>query len=804
MALNPRYVTAPSLQEYFVDKDSGLPLSGGKVFFFRDNNRTEYKTVYELQGNEANYTYAPLPNPVILSAVGTMQDNNGNDIIPYYYPFDANGDADLYYIVVQNSLGVPQFTRQAWPNPGINDTPGDSDSRFNYIPNGQLLAHTVLPDNTLVPGSNIVAQGGFSVELPGDATSVNTLEFIANQFTQAPPQSPRYTMQISCSSFVPSEEFKNIRVKFTDVNKFSTKPGAYTFAFWATSNVSLPVAINVYKYFGAGGSAPFSVTQALDSITTAADSTLYQYTIDFGLNNLYTTGDDQDDYVAIDIALPTNIGFQARFSDFVLFAGEGVPVVNFPVQTDADMMSRGVMGWADKVDPNGFDLYLPPILTKQGMTWDNSQVATVGMDVAPIDDPKSTSPFVPQHNKMPCDGASYINTEYSANGIPFARLGQKLLEVNQGAARLPLYGTGVDYVSALVDYSGAQNNTLRISYNKAGAGSALASDGGGATGFTFSSIYTYNGSTTGIATLNTFCSNTGTSNVILLAMQNGFSAFASPSAGTSGFTVTRIDNNGLPNSLLAFQGDNCGALITTVSGAALQVVGAGRYWSFSSNTTQYFMWFNVNGANTVPAGPGTPIEVKISSTQSAADVADVVREAVLGLNSTLITIPGVPPAGSWFLFSSNPGAVRNFYIWFTVNGGGTDPNVPGATGIKCELFSGSTATEIRDAIQTAVNSYQYASPDFRGMFPRFADPTGLWDFDVANRVSSVPTVGGGIPGTFEFSQFLQHTHTYERVQAPGASVPFGGDFNNTAIQSGASGGSETRPVNTYVYPFIRY
>src|SRR2546428_10063801 len=118
MALDPRYIPLYQLQSYFVDKTTGEPLSGGKVYFYSDVNRTVPKTVYELSSTTGTYTYVPLPNPVILSAWGTPVDNNGNDIVIYAFPFDSLGNSELYYVVVQDSLGRPQFTREAVPNSG--------------------------------------------------------------------------------------------------------------------------------------------------------------------------------------------------------------------------------------------------------------------------------------------------------------------------------------------------------------------------------------------------------------------------------------------------------------------------------------------------------------------------------------------------------------------------------------------------------------------------------------------------------------------------------------------------------------
>lgn len=112
------YIASTSLEEYFVDENTGLPLANGAVYFYRDIARTTPKLVYELTGDPSNvggYSFAPLPNPVQLSATGTFMDNNGNNIAVYYYPYDTEGNLDLYYVVVADQFATMEFTRSAWP-----------------------------------------------------------------------------------------------------------------------------------------------------------------------------------------------------------------------------------------------------------------------------------------------------------------------------------------------------------------------------------------------------------------------------------------------------------------------------------------------------------------------------------------------------------------------------------------------------------------------------------------------------------------------------------------------------------------
>ena len=115
MAISPLYIPAFSIEDVILDKDTGAPLAGGQVYFEEDNQRGILKPVYQITGTSPDYTYTQLPNPMTLSSIGTFEDSLGNPVVPYFYPYDANGDVDLYYIIVTSAGGVPQFDREAVP-----------------------------------------------------------------------------------------------------------------------------------------------------------------------------------------------------------------------------------------------------------------------------------------------------------------------------------------------------------------------------------------------------------------------------------------------------------------------------------------------------------------------------------------------------------------------------------------------------------------------------------------------------------------------------------------------------------------
>lgn len=146
MALDWHYIPAFSIEDVLLDKDTGAPLSGGKVYFERDSQRGTQKPIYQITGTSPDYTYIQLTNyPLILSSIGTFQDSLGNPIVPYFKPYVADTDEiDLYYIEVTSSGDVPQFDREAVPyiaDTGVGPTPGPvaiENAFTNQISNPQF------------------------------------------------------------------------------------------------------------------------------------------------------------------------------------------------------------------------------------------------------------------------------------------------------------------------------------------------------------------------------------------------------------------------------------------------------------------------------------------------------------------------------------------------------------------------------------------------------------------------------------------------------------------------------------------
>lgn len=519
--IDPRFICSSDLELYMADNVSGLPLSGGIVTFYSDVNRTVLKPVYQLTGTPGNYSFAPLNNPCTLSSSGTFQDALGNNIVPYYYPFsglpeESTGIQELYYVTVVNSGFTPQFVRQSWP-PGASNgiTPPIVDTIVdNFIPNGQFLAHNDWVSLTEPPfvqyaygaetvNAQAIAQGGWNFVYTNGTTAT-----FNNSFSQIPASGgwgmnsfPKYVFNFVCTGFNADALTRDLRIQWPDVNKFSAgnPPGTtpYTLFFDAKSNDSNSYTFSLYKiyYFGSagnGGSPSAPIEELIGTISIGSTGFISHNinNIIFG-DNLGTIGANGDDYVALSLRGPTS-GWNIAITDFLLSDGNEI-FTSFPTMTNDEMLSRGVAGWMPTPDPTGQDLYLPLILTPQGMVFDQSIVGQI------VAKPQLAANAV--NNELMMNGATFISSEYSSLGIPYSRLADYLVancaavSVTNGsttstlpAASCPMFGTGNNFVTV---YQNVTTNKFDLSFNTANGANAAADQTSGFTHTSADPLYIF-------------------------------------------------------------------------------------------------------------------------------------------------------------------------------------------------------------------------------------------------------------------------------------------------------------------------
>jgi hypothetical protein len=303
MALNPLYIVPINLEEVFVNHEDGTLLAGGTIEFYKDDDRLVSKSVYELSGAPPNYTYDALPNPVTLSSVGTPADNSGNPVNLYYYPYDSEGNIELYYIVVRDSAGTIQFTRQGWPNTTSSSTPSPSDTNpniTNELSNPQFVDINFPLNNpftinvTGATTTTVAIAPRWDLVIVHSGSGTVAVQRNAVVGTSAYPYNPPYTLTITPGLNITSLTLRQRLGNNPDV--FSPAPGG-TDGYLSASVLLAPSSAVTVKYQPSGQSA--------QTILTASNATgaYAQFEETVQLDPANNTEDGDDGYVDILVEL---------------------------------------------------------------------------------------------------------------------------------------------------------------------------------------------------------------------------------------------------------------------------------------------------------------------------------------------------------------------------------------------------------------------------------------------------------------------------------------------------------------------
>lgn len=754
-----QYFLANCLQQYFVDKDTQLPLSGGIVTFYKDTDRTPsgLKAVYKYTGTPGNPAYTALPNPITLTPQGTIADASGNDVLFYFYPYDENGNLEQYYIKVENLDGVLQFDRSGMPQ--VEESGGTSQitNGGNMIANGQFWLHTnLLKDDTHEAGeireeSTPIGYGDWTFERPHDSSAKDIVTFPRfGSWSATPESNPRYAFSLETQTPSPGDDFKDLAVKFKNVNFLASATNKITVGMSGISNTgsNIDVDLVVYKYFGTGGSDYTQID--VETFTLTPSYQKFSTSFVLGDNDGKTIGSGDDDYIQIRWRFKTDTVQDLTMTDFFLLEGDiSNPI--FPEESPKEIVQRSLASSFEKPAYDGSNLYDVPRLTKTGFDWSGFPV---GLPFSWFG-PESTIPPAFAY----CNGSKLRRTlSDTTTNIPHQRLFD-VIGIN--------WGNGDDY-----SFSFNDSGTLKIINNEGGSVTDSA-DGSTPTNFTFTKKVT--GTSTDFGLYVEPMSGEGK---FLLNYKTFDSStpFDASTTGSTGFTVNHAvpQNKYFPATELW--------TVTAASGME------GKYWTFQgSSSTKYYVWYRVNGSGTDPAVSGhTGIQVDLDTGDLADEVMLKTCAAIRGAQYTHIVISGGSSinAGSFFEFYSTG---EECYVWFEKDQTGNDPNISGKVGIKVSISSTNTATEVADLVVTAINTEFYQLPDGRNRsFIGIDDSAGL-DDKLAYRYSKNPNIYGDKVGTYQRDfiqqfEFVPNLGVDFLTNEPGSEGSSGSGFNRTLQQ----------------------
>lgn len=343
MAINPDLlVSAAILQDYFVDNVTAEAMSNGVITLYQDNNRTTLKNWYYQSGSPGAYTYVALPNPLTLSGVGTITDANGNDTIPFFYPFreSDNLTPETYYITVVDSNGQGQFTRQNFPShlgSGGGGGGGGTDID-NLIINNVFWRNvgSVNLQSILATTVSLSQHDGFTMPdllfIKNTGGAADTLTFTKFGLGSTPligDITPEYYINHKCTSLQAGETQKVYQIPITlHVKTLESQKGTITIqAQNVGGNVNNFINIFVYQFLGTGVASPAPVLIQKLILNNSWQKFSIPVTLPSASGAVLGNGDD--DALFLQIGIPTAVTCEVNFTLPSLFLSTTVPTNNF-------------------------------------------------------------------------------------------------------------------------------------------------------------------------------------------------------------------------------------------------------------------------------------------------------------------------------------------------------------------------------------------------------------------------------------------------------------------------------------------
>jgi len=709
MALDSKYIPLFNIQKPFIDKDTGMPLAAGVVKFYKDCERATTKDVFILSGTEPSYTYTNIGSELTLSSVGTFE-YNGNDVVIYGYPYDSDGNIELYYMTVENSGSVSQFTREAIPNLTAGDA-SEIDDDTNYFINSQFrLYEKATQDFTTTDGYDVAFRWKFK---KSNTTAIDKYTIKDFPIADVIEGSPTKYIHYENTGIGSGEVSKDFQYDIEDVNTFNNETLRVSLVL--RSPITSKVEIIFEQNFGTGGSS--TVTKSM-GILTATSSFTKMSTNAFIVPSLVGKTIGTDSFVRIILRMPLNTVSDLSFTNAQL--NRSVDVLPYKYQEYETNVARTIGSYLPI--PSDQDIY-------SDLYWDGEKFElnahTGKISTYMLQD------LEPGHLAM--EGQTVIRTDkIGSTQITYDRLYQKWETDSMGNGNA--FGYGDDGFFPRV-YT---NNALFTNLKKGSI--ADWADGTAATGFTFEKVHSSSAGY-GVKLEKKYDA----------LVFSDYIVYPNPTYITGPFFIREI-----------YGGSTIGDPRHAVILADGSKITGGDHFAFENEyVAAYYVWYTVDGAGTDPAIAGkTGIKVTVLSTDSEKKVGAITQESIngtigysvcgyvqdiddLGRNNFMLlnnsigavaaTTIGTFTAAQLALEILQTGTTRiqegsilkfsdiattsvagkywtfdtptaSYYVWYKANGTGTDPAVVGRTGILVELSS-TDIGECRDETIRALEGF---------------------------------------------------------------------------------------------------
>jgi hypothetical protein len=231
--------------------------------------------------------------------------------------------------------------------------------------------------------------------------------------------------------------------------------------------------------------------------------------------------------------------------------------------------------------------------------------------------------------------------------------------------------------------------------------------------------------------------------------------------------------------------------------------GNGSYFQIATPSQSYYVWFNLNGTGSDPAPGGIGIQINVPTAAFfyPGDFISTSELVAAAINNYQVSTFSIPTSGSsvipnsYFTFYSNG---QPYYVWYNLNGSGTDPK-PVGIGIPVTYSVSDSQSTLNYEVVSSINSQYYGTPDLRGQIikgnPGPVNPSNydLNDqFRYAYNNPYFKSANNAGLATYQLDMLLGHNHQFAYGSVSGSSA-FPLNTSPTPLNSIYSNGVPTFP-----------
>jgi hypothetical protein len=682
-----------------------VPLSGGFIYFYEDENRTVQANTYSDVSDSSN--------PVINT--NPIQLGTSGDFPPIYM------EDRFYYIVITDNTGDQanpvEVLEHYNPSEVVNQPSAFND---NFVVNPQFnypitFYKTTDEEGEITDDTTIVAWGWeFLQDEETDSKNYITFEDVVGQGIEG---NPIKQIILNCEDASSEETLKDFRSYIGKVDFYSGQSLTFSAQMISLRLVPAPVKIFIELFYGIGGSPTELIELTSFTVGVTRQKFVHSFSVPSIDGKLIGTGN----YMAIRIQPSINAVCLVGITN-VLVAPGVQPSAIF--NNEATGYSKAlILGESTDISGAGLIQNYSSYYYNDGKIFPYSDTGTIFLQ------PKNeVTPY-----RLLCDGSSLLVNGYSDTDIPYRRLYDVIgLE----------FGGGGDIICGV--------RGKEVSFESAAGARAKTAYTAGTT--TFAVANPFLGLDMGINIVNnndysvtaTFVDNFAADQTV----PNFFGSytFLAPSSllpqaaaywGTGGGEINAENitiNTTAPGSVstqavfdLTFHSKASSDYQTRQVSSSNQLV-VSSFLEFSAlspnsrqpggyggDTLNHVVLFSLDGVFNIHIGmPAvflissnayTVVDFKsnLSITQNIKNFVKTVANPFLWT----ITVNNAPSASQYFLFSS---ATVDYYGWFTVNGVGVDPAIGSRTGVEIPTFTGNTPEDVARIIAETINSQTFTIP----------------------------------------------------------------------------------------------